>query len=182
MDLLQFSKDFFVEKAQQVRMSSYKLPASTSRPFGELPKNVQQQVEDVFKRYDLNCDLSISIDELRELMADLGGLFGFSQEIDASTLMALLDADGNNEISWQVPARQAPHNTSGPPCALCPRAVSLTCGASSRDACAGVVPRVRRVAGGPLGRLMRWATDTCAPCVWTLEWRRVYTQQCRAVM
>ena len=33
--------------------------------------------------------------------ADLGGLFGFQSEVDASTLMSLLDADGNSEISWQ---------------------------------------------------------------------------------
>ena len=45
--------------------------------------------------------MSITIDELRTLMSDLGGLFGFSEEVDAGTLLALLDADGNNEISWQ---------------------------------------------------------------------------------
>ena len=59
------------------------------------------QIEDVFKRYDSDCDVSISLEELRTLMGDLGGLFGFSEEVDASTLMALLDADGNQEISWQ---------------------------------------------------------------------------------
>jgi len=35
------------------------------------------------------------------MMQDLGGLFGFSQEVNAETLMALLDSDGNKEISWQ---------------------------------------------------------------------------------
>ena len=100
-DVLAYSKDYFVEKAQQVRMDSYKLPPSTSKPFNELSHVLQQQIEDVFKRYDSDCDVSISIDELRTLMSDLGGLFGFSEEVDASTLMALLDADGNQEISWQ---------------------------------------------------------------------------------
>ena len=40
--------------------------------------------------------LSLSI-----LCVSIAGLFGFSEEVDASTLMALLDADGNQEISWQ---------------------------------------------------------------------------------
>ena len=100
-DVLAYSRDYFVDKAQQIRMDSYKLPASTSKPFQELTPALQQQIEDVFKRYDVDCDMSISIEELRTLMSDLGGLFGFSEEVDASTLMALLDADGNNEISWQ---------------------------------------------------------------------------------
>ena len=46
--------------------------------------------------------MSITIDELKLLMSDLGGLFGFSGEVDAGTLMSLLDSDGNKEISWQV--------------------------------------------------------------------------------
>ena len=100
-DVLAYAKDYFVEKAQQIRMESYKLPASTSKPFQELSPALQQQIEDVFKRYDSDCDISISLEELRTLMGDLGGLFGFSEEVDASTLMALLDADGNQEISWQ---------------------------------------------------------------------------------
>ena len=100
-DVLLYSKDYFTEKAQQNRMASYKLPPSTSKPFGELSPQVQMQIEDVFKRYDIDCDMSITINELRTLMGDLGGLFGFSEEVDAATLMALLDADGNEEISWQ---------------------------------------------------------------------------------
>ena len=100
-DVLAYSKDYFVNKAQEIRMDSYKLPPSNSKPFQELSPVLQQQIEDVFKRYDLDCDMSISIEELRTLMSDLGGLFGFSEDVDASTLMALLDADGNNEISWQ---------------------------------------------------------------------------------
>ena len=100
-DVLLYSKDYFTEKAQQNRMASYKLPPSTSKPFGELSPLVQMQIEDVFKRYDIDCDMSITINELRTLMGDLGGLFGFSEEVDAATLMALLDADGNEEISWQ---------------------------------------------------------------------------------
>ena len=99
--LLQYSKDYFIEKAAAIRMQSYELPASTSKPFAELAPAAQQQIEDIFKRYDMDCDLSISIIELRQLMSDLGGLFGFSEDVDASTLMALLDADGNEEISWQ---------------------------------------------------------------------------------
>ena len=52
-------------------------------------------------RYDLDCDQAITIEELRILMNDLGGLFGFTSDVDASSLMALLDADNNSEISWQ---------------------------------------------------------------------------------
>lgn len=108
-DLLLYSKDFFTEKAQQIRMQSYSLPPSTSKPFSELSMQVQQQIGDVFKRYDVDCDLSISLEELRNLMSDLGGLFGFSEEVDASTLMALLDADGSQDISWQVRATRPLH-------------------------------------------------------------------------
>ena len=36
-----------------------------------------------------------------DFCVSIAGLFGFSEEVDASTLMALLDADGNQEISWQ---------------------------------------------------------------------------------
>ena len=100
-DVLAYSKDYFVEKAQQRRMETYKLPQSTSKPFQELGPALQQQIEDVFKRYDTDSDFSISLEELKTMMADLGGLFGFSGDVDASTLMALLDADGNSEISWQ---------------------------------------------------------------------------------
>ena len=44
-DLLVYSKDYFVEKAHQVRMESYKLPPSTSKPFNELSAVLQQQIE-----------------------------------------------------------------------------------------------------------------------------------------
>ncbi len=101
-DVLLYSRDYFVEKAAQARMASYSLPASTSKPFSELALQVQQQIEDVFKRYDSDCDQALTITELRTLMSDLGGLFGLSEEVDASILMALLDADGNQEISWQA--------------------------------------------------------------------------------
>ena len=73
-DVLLYSKDYFTEKAQQNRMASYKLPPSTSKPFGELSPQVQMQIEDVFKlAYDIDCDMSITINELRTLMGDLGG-------------------------------------------------------------------------------------------------------------
>ena len=62
---------------------------------------MQGQIEDVFKRYDADADGSLTIDELQGMMQDLGGLFGFSAEVDSSTLMALLDADGNQVIDWQ---------------------------------------------------------------------------------
>ncbi len=90
-----------------------------SQPFLELPPNAQSQIEDVFKRYDYDCDQSITINELRTLMEDLGGLFGFSESVDATTLMALLDADGNQEISWQVSKERARGRGHGARCAAC---------------------------------------------------------------
>jgi len=100
-DVMEYSRDYFMEKFQARRMQSYQLPASTSKPFQELSGEHKKQIEDVFKRYDGDCDLSLTVDELRTLMLDLGGLFGFSEEVSPETLMALLDADANNEISWQ---------------------------------------------------------------------------------
>ena len=43
----------------------------------------------------------LTLDELQTMMQDLGGLFGFEGEVDSSTLMALLDANGDGGISWQ---------------------------------------------------------------------------------
>lgn len=100
-NVLAYSKEFFVEKAAALRMESYQLPPSTSKPFKELSGELQQQIEDVFKRYDIDTDGSITIDELKTMMDDLGGLFGFSGDVDAATLMALLDADGDKNIDWQ---------------------------------------------------------------------------------
>ena len=73
--IISSTQDATVEKAAAKRMESYSLPASTSKPFGELSPVLQQQIEDVFKRYDIDCDMSISIDELRTLMSDLGGAY-----------------------------------------------------------------------------------------------------------
>ena len=100
-ELLLFSRDFFHEKAVESRLKNYKLPPSTSKPFQDLAKPQQLNIEEVFKRYDEDCDFSLTIVELQTMMSDLGGLFGFSHEVDASTLMALLDADGNQSIDWQ---------------------------------------------------------------------------------
>ena len=52
VDLLQYSKDWFVEKAHQKRMEGYKLPPSTSKPFGELSPAVQLQ----FPGADMNAE------------------------------------------------------------------------------------------------------------------------------
>jgi len=101
-DVLAFSREYFVEKAAQYRMSTYVLPPSDSKTYEELPSDIKEQIQAVFKRYDGDCDMSITVAELKLLMQDLGGLFGFANhEIDASTLMALLDSDGNSEVSWQ---------------------------------------------------------------------------------
>jgi len=82
-------------------MSSYVLPASTSKTYLELPDEQKEQIQAVFKRYDSDCDMSITIQELKLLINDLGQLFGFDDQVDAGTLMALLDSDGNSEVSWQ---------------------------------------------------------------------------------
>lgn len=75
--------------------------SAASQPFSELSPQAQQQIEDVFKRYDADGDESIQLDELRTMMGELGGLFGFSEQVDASKLMSLLDADGGGDISWE---------------------------------------------------------------------------------
>ncbi|KAL1528733.1 hypothetical protein AB1Y20_010066 [Prymnesium parvum] len=100
-DVLEFSRNYFVEKCTQTRMASYRLPASESATFHELSDEVKRQVEAVFKRYDSDCDAFITIEELKLLMEDLAQMFGFSKEIDAGTLMSLLDSDGSSAISWQ---------------------------------------------------------------------------------
>lgn len=100
-DVLAYSKDYFNEKVQEQRMGAYALPPSTSKAFAQLPGEMQMNVENVFKRYDADADGSLTIDELQGMMQDLGGLFGFSADVDSSTLMALLDADGNQVIDWQ---------------------------------------------------------------------------------
>jgi Ca2+-binding EF-hand superfamily protein len=62
---------------------------------------MQVDVENVFKRYDFDQDGALTLDELQTMMQDLGGLFGFEGEVDSSTLLALLDANGDGGISWQ---------------------------------------------------------------------------------
>ena len=100
-DVLAYSKDYFIEKAQEQRMGAYALPPSTSRVFAELPAEMKMNVENVFKRYDADADGSLTIDELEQMVQDLGGLFGFTEDVNMHTMMALLDADGNKVIDWQ---------------------------------------------------------------------------------
>jgi hypothetical protein len=49
-DVLTYSRDYFVEKAAQLRISSYTLPPSTSKAFNGLDIELQEQIEAVFKR------------------------------------------------------------------------------------------------------------------------------------
>ena len=114
-DGLAYSKDYFVERAAEQRMDAYSLPPSNSKPFAELNGEMQMQVENVFKRYDEDMDGSLTIDELKTMMGDLGGLFGFSAEVDASTLLSLLDADGNSVIDWQVHSASPPQRARATP-------------------------------------------------------------------
>ena len=100
-DCIAYGKAYFTEKAAELRMETYQLPPSSSKPFAELPAHMQVDVENVFKRYDVDQDGALTLDELQTMMQDLGGLFGFEGEVDSSTLMALLDANGDGGISWQ---------------------------------------------------------------------------------
>jgi hypothetical protein len=131
-DVLAYSKDYFVEKAAEQRMDAYSLPPSKSKAFGELSGEMQMQVENVFKRYDEDMDGSLTIDELKTMMDDLGGLFGFSAEVDSSTLMSLLDADGNQVIDWQVCAAHSRARTH----ARAPSSPAWNAGAAVRSALA----------------------------------------------
>ena len=132
-DVLTYSRDYFAEQATQRRMAGYVLPASESKPYGELSQENQERVELVFKRFDTDCDMNISVRnsppqrlapklivaaanhapsrrpslpsraqhaELQTMLEDLGGLFDFRPE-DSATVMALLDADASQTISWQ---------------------------------------------------------------------------------
>lgn len=101
-DVIAYSKEYFVEKAQQLRMDSYQLEPSKSKVFHELSADMKDQVEAVFKRYDIDMDGGLTVDEVNTMLADLGGLFGFSSDVNGETLMALLDVDGDRHISWQV--------------------------------------------------------------------------------
>lgn len=51
--------------------------------------------------FDVDGDGSITIDELRTMLRDVGGVFGFAEE-DAESLHALLDRDESAGISWEV--------------------------------------------------------------------------------
>ena len=105
--------------------------------------------------------MSITIDELKTLMADLGGLFGFTEEVDAGTLMTLLDSDGNSEISWQVmrgwtrsrreaaPRRRSKHTGDRRMRSSAHRVAHAACG----PACTGVVACVRGLARGHAGAI-----------------------------
>lgn len=103
-DVIAYSKDYFVEKAAALRMESYTLPPSESPVFKQLSGDLQEQVEAVFKRYDVDMDGGLTVDEINSMLQDLGGLFGFSSEVNGETLMALLDVDGDRHVSWQVHA------------------------------------------------------------------------------
>ena len=48
-------------EATQRRMAGYVLPASESKPYGELSQENQERVELVFKRFDTDCDMNISV-------------------------------------------------------------------------------------------------------------------------
>ena len=60
-DVLTYSRDYFAEQATQRRMAGYVLPASESKPYGELSQENQERVELVFKRFDTDCDMNISV-------------------------------------------------------------------------------------------------------------------------
>ena len=103
-DLLVFCRDYFCQKAEEARCNSYKLPPSESQAFKQLSKRTQQDIENVFKRYDLDSDMSITLDELKVLIADMGDMFQLGvQSVDegAATMMGILDTDGSAEVSWQ---------------------------------------------------------------------------------
>ena len=125
-DVIRYSCEYFGEKWETIRLgaahnpplpvaapssisafvvaraASYELPPSESSAFGELPADAVEKVSELFKRYDTDSDCALTIDELHRLLVELGGLFSFgSTAQDTNTLMALLDVDGSNTVSWQ---------------------------------------------------------------------------------
>merc|ERR1712039_1154580 len=101
-DVLTYSHQYFVEKCDTMRMEAYALPPSDSEVFLSLPVEYQLQIEDLFKRYDTDCDMSISVSELREMMQSVPSFMGFDGgETDVQSIMAIFDADADSRISWQ---------------------------------------------------------------------------------
>ena len=89
------------EEIERLRASGVVLPPSTSRVFQKMTPINQLQIEKVFRQFDADADGAISLGELDRMISSLGGLFGFGKDADASILLSLLDADGDQLISWQ---------------------------------------------------------------------------------
>jgi len=101
-DILIYSRQYFKERADAVRFEGYKLPPSTSDVFQRLAGDHQVAIEDLFKRFDVDCSGAISYSELQQMVSQVGQLFGFDGEAsDVSSLMAMFDSDGDRNISWQ---------------------------------------------------------------------------------
>lgn len=100
-DVIEFSRQYFLAKSSEHRMNSYTLPPSTSKTFSELEADDQAGIENIFKRHDVDMDGNLDLDELRAMMEELGGVFGFEGPLESEMLFALLDSDGNQQISWQ---------------------------------------------------------------------------------
>ena len=101
-DVLEYSKAYFVSKWTEQRMASYILPPSTSEQFNTMPEPLKLATETTFKRFDLDCDGQLTIDELHLMVTETANAFGLEPDVaDTVELMNQLDTDKNEHISWQ---------------------------------------------------------------------------------
>ena len=83
-------------------MASYILPPSTSEQFNTMPEPLKLATETTFKRFDLDCDGQLTIDELHLMVTETANAFGLEPDVaDTVELMNQLDTDKNEHISWQ---------------------------------------------------------------------------------
>ena len=56
--------------------ASYILPPSTSEQFNTMPEPLKLATETTFKRFDLDCDGQLTIDELHLMVTETANAFG----------------------------------------------------------------------------------------------------------
>ena len=60
----------------RVCAASYILPPSTSEQFNGMPEPLKLATETTFKRFDLDCDGQLTIDELHQMVTETANAFG----------------------------------------------------------------------------------------------------------
>mmetsp|Transcript_6185 Transcript_6185/g.14889 ORF Transcript_6185/g.14889 Transcript_6185/m.14889 type:complete len:144 (+) Transcript_6185:82-513(+) len=101
-DVLEYSKAYFVSKWEEQRMASYILEPSESEQYNSMPEPLKLATATTFKRFDIDCDGQLTIDELHMMVTETANAFGLDADVaDTVELMNQLDTDQNETISWQ---------------------------------------------------------------------------------